>query len=78
MRLYLETCHQIVHAPDMMMNTQKTRTDGYLLLGKSLGKAVLVVVHTFKDADGTEFVRIISARKATKRERQIYHERCPK
>ena len=52
--------------------------DRWILLGKSLSEAVLVVVHTFRDDDGTEFARIISARRATKREKQAYHKRCPK
>ncbi len=51
--------------------------DRWILLGKSLSEAVLVVVHTFRDDDGTESVRIISARRATKKEKQAYHERCP-
>jgi uncharacterized DUF497 family protein len=46
------------------------------ILGKSLNENILVVAHTFRDYGGTEFVRIISARKATKRERQTYHKRC--
>jgi len=37
-----------------------------------------VVVHTFRDIHGTEFVRIISARKATKKEKQAYQKRCSK
>jgi len=45
---------------------------------KSLNEIVLVVVHTFRDNDGIEFVRIISARSATKREKQAYQKRCPK
>ena len=50
----------------------------WVLLGKSLNETVLVVVHTFRDSDGAEFVRIISARKATKKEKMAYHKRCPK
>jgi hypothetical protein len=50
----------------------------WILLGKSLNETILVVVHTFKDNDGVEFVRIISARKATKREKQTYQKRCSK
>ena len=50
--------------------------DRWILLGKSLNEIVLVVVHTFRDNDGTEFVRIISARRATKREKQTYQKRC--
>lgn len=52
--------------------------DRWILLGKSLNEIILVVVHTFKDNGDTEFVRIISARKATKKEKQTYHRRCSK
>lgn len=52
--------------------------DRWILLGKTLSEAILVVVHTFREDDGTEFVRIISARKATKKEQHAYHSRCPK
>ena len=48
----------------------------WVMLGKSLKETILLVVHTFRDNDGTEFVRIISARKATKKEKQIYQKRC--
>ena len=51
--------------------------DRWVLSGKSLSEIILVVVHTFRDNDGMEFVRIISARKATKKEQQVYHSRCP-
>ena len=50
----------------------------WILLGKSLNQTILLVVHTFRDNDGKEFVRIISARRATKREEKAYKERCPK
>lgn len=50
----------------------------WVLLGKSLNETILLVVHTFRDDDGKEFVRIISARKATKKEEKAYKERCPK
>ena len=45
--------------------------DRWILLGKSLSEAVIVVVHTFRDDDGSEFVRIISVRRATEREKQL-------
>ncbi|MDD5158173.1 BrnT family toxin [Sulfurimonas sp.] len=51
--------------------------DRWVLLGKSLNEVILVVVHTFRDKDGIEIVRIISARNATKKEQKIYNERCP-
>jgi len=52
--------------------------DRWILLGRSLNETIIVVVHTFRDIDGTEFVKIISARKATKKEKQAYQKRCPK
>ena len=51
--------------------------DRWLLLGKSMNEVILVVVHTFKDQDGIELVRIISARKATKNESNEYQRRHP-
>ncbi len=50
----------------------------WVLLGKSLNETILLVVHTFRDDDGKELVRIISARRATKKEEKVYKERCPK
>jgi uncharacterized DUF497 family protein len=38
--------------------------------------AILLVAHTYEDENGEEIIRIISARKATKRERQVYDERA--
>lgn len=52
--------------------------DRWILMGKSLSESILVVVHTFRNDGGAEIVRIISARKATKKEKQAYHKRCPK
>ncbi|VAW33805.1 hypothetical protein MNBD_CHLOROFLEXI01-1413 [hydrothermal vent metagenome] len=52
--------------------------DRWVLSGKSLNEIILVVIHTFRDTNGREFVRIISARKATKKEKQMYHNRCLK
>jgi uncharacterized DUF497 family protein len=42
-----------------------------------MGEVLLVVVHTFKDQDGIELVRIISARKASKNESKAYQRRHP-
>ena len=52
--------------------------DRWILSGKSLNEIILVVIHTYRDHDGVEFVRIISARKAVSKEQRIYHSRCPK
>ena len=50
--------------------------DRWVILGKSLNETLLLVVHTFRDNNNIEFVRIISARKATKKEKQTYQKRC--
>ena len=52
--------------------------DRWIILGKSLNQTLLLVVHTFRNNDDVEFVRIISARKATKKEQQAYQKRCQK
>lgn len=44
----------------------------YILLGMSNSLRLLVVNHLYQEND--ELIRIISARKATKRERQQYRE----
>jgi len=52
--------------------------DRWVLLGQSLNQSLLVVVHKFINETGTEIVRIISARKATKNEKKTYQLRCLK
>jgi hypothetical protein len=52
--------------------------DRWVILGQSLNEVIIVVVHTFNDDDGLELVRIISARRATKREHDTYHDRRTK
>jgi uncharacterized DUF497 family protein len=36
------------------------------------GVVLLIVAHTWKDSDGDEVIRLISARKATRNERRAY------
>lgn len=43
-------------------------------IGRVANLVVLVVVHTSRDESGEEIIRIISARKATARERKFYEE----
>jgi uncharacterized DUF497 family protein len=47
----------------------------WLLLGMNLKQQVLLVVHTFRENDA---IRIISARKATQREKATYLQRAKK
>jgi len=43
-------------------------------IGLAKSRVVLLVAHTTKEKGGTEVVRLISARRATKKERQHYGE----
>jgi uncharacterized DUF497 family protein len=65
-------------ALNMFDDDHSDEEDRWLILGKSLNEVLLLVVHTFRNVDGIEFVRIISARKATKNEKEAYQKRCPK
>ena len=66
------------YALSIFDNDHSDDEDRWLLLGKSLNDLIIVVAHTFRNEDGVEVVRIISARKATKNEQQVYFERLPK
>jgi uncharacterized DUF497 family protein len=43
-------------------------------VGMAAGVVPLLVVHTHREEGGEEYIRIISARKATPRERKTYEE----
>ena len=47
--------------------------DRFVLLGLSASLRILVVSHTYRKAD--DLIRIISARKATRKEREAYNRR---
>jgi uncharacterized protein len=48
--------------------------DRFILLGASNRSNLLVVVHCYRESE--TIVRIVSARKATRRERSQYTQRC--
>lgn len=49
--------------------------DRFILLGRSRVLRTLVVCHCWRERDSEEVVRIVSARKATARERSQYERR---
>ena len=51
--------------------------DRWASMGSSMLGRILVVIHTWPEPDetGEELVRVISARRANKRERKVYLER---
>lgn len=57
-----------LNMPDVYSETEER----WLLLGKNLKEQILLVVHTFRYDD---VIRIISARKATNKEKSTYLQR---
>lgn len=58
----------LINDPD-----HSTEEERFLLLGLSARLRVLVVAHTYRETEAV--IRIISARKAARRERDIYSQR---
>jgi len=56
--------------PDRVVNGEER----WQTLGLVAGVVVLLVAHTVSEEEGEEVIRIISARKATRRERRAYEE----
>jgi len=57
--------------PDVVVDGEQR----WQLIGMASDVALLVVIHTCRDEDGDELVRIISARKAEPYERRGYEDR---
>lgn len=49
--------------------------DRWITIGRTPSGSIIVVVHTYRKTGSTEAIRIISARRATKKEIQQYHEK---
>jgi len=49
--------------------------DRWITMGQTPYGKILIVVHTYKEVEGIEFVRIISAREATLSEMEVYFAR---
>lgn len=61
---------RLIHDPG-----HSIREERFVLLGLSAGLRVLVVCHCYRQGDA--LIRIISARKATKKEQKRYVEKLP-
>ena len=59
----------------MFDDEHSNQEDRWVILGKSNNEMILLVVHTFRNCENEETVRIISARKATKNEERTYKQR---
>ncbi len=59
----------VVSYPDRMVDSEER----WHSIGIADGIAIVLVVHTSEEQHGGEEIRIISARKASPRERALYH-----
>jgi uncharacterized DUF497 family protein len=59
----------VVSYPDRVVNEEER----WHSIGCGAGIAIILVVHTSEEQNGEEKIRIISARKASPRERALYH-----
>jgi uncharacterized DUF497 family protein len=74
--LSFEKAQQVFDDP-LQINIQDRHSNGeerWQTIGIIDGLAIVLVAHTLQDNEGNEIIRIISARKATKRERQHYEK----
>ena len=58
-----------------IVDMASTAEERWVTVGFAADRRTLVVVHTYRVRTGTEILRIISARLATKRERRQYEKR---
>jgi uncharacterized DUF497 family protein len=73
-RIRFEVAKMIFDDP-LVVSFPERNVDGeerWQSVGSADGVAILAVAHTLLDDDGTEVIRIISARKASKSERRRY------
>ena len=72
--LSFETAREVFDDP-LHISVPERVEDGeqrWLTFGTVAGLVLVAVVHTYRDDDEVEVVRIISARRATRRERRNY------
>lgn len=71
-----ETACQVFEDPRALsvQNRHEAGEERWQTIGLIGGVVVLLVAHTYRATDEDEVIRIISARRATKRERQRYEQ----
>ena len=75
-RVSFETAQLVFDDPFHVSRQDRTENgeQRWQTIGLVHGVLLLLVAHTYTEADGAETIRIISARKADKAERRIYAE----
>jgi uncharacterized DUF497 family protein len=72
--VWFEEAQSVFHDPHARLFYDPEHSEGgrFILLGVSSAARTLVVVHSYKDSDS--MIRIISARKASRKELRFYEE----
>lgn len=68
---------QLVFNDPYQLSIQDRYVEGeerWQTIGEINGIAIVIVAHTFRERDGEEVIRVISARQATKQEKQRYEQ----
>ena len=75
-----ELASLVFEDPDMLslQDDDCEAEERWLTTGLVKGILILLVVHTWQEADDEEVIRIISARKATRHEREAYESQYKK
>ena len=75
-RVSFETATLVFDDPGAISVLERIATgeERWQTFGVAAGVVLLTVAHAFREKNGEEVLRIISARKATPRERKIYEE----
>jgi hypothetical protein len=72
-----ETATLVFDDPRAVSRLDRIEEDGeerWQTLGLAGGIVILLVAHTYREEEGEEVIRIISARKATPNERKVYEQ----
>jgi uncharacterized DUF497 family protein len=75
-RISFETAKLAFEDPHALSIQDRTvdNEERWQTLGMIGGVVVVLVAHTYREENGEEVIRLISARKATPRERRVYEE----
>ena len=77
--VYFEEAMKVFEDPYALFEQDRTDEIGELrwqALGLVEGSTILLVAHVVRQADGTEIIRLISARHASRKEGKRYEEAC--
>ncbi|MCK5520061.1 MAG: BrnT family toxin [Candidatus Marinimicrobia bacterium] len=68
--IFCDSFHLSIEDPDNSLEE-----DRWITIGSYTGEIIITVSHIFRDIKGEDIIRIISARKATSREKRNYYNK---